>query len=64
VIPVAADLKSPTTLPSEIWNGEYYANFGDGPSRSWADAVRYGFISAGGVYENEQTPQPLAIAFG
>jgi hypothetical protein len=32
----------------EPWNGEYYVNFGDGPSRSWADARRYGFISAGG----------------
>jgi hypothetical protein len=32
----------------EPWNGEYYVNFGEGESRSWADATRYGFISAGG----------------
>jgi hypothetical protein len=32
----------------EPWNGEYYVNFGDGPSRSWSDAVKYAFVSAGG----------------
>lgn len=32
----------------EPWNGEYYVNFGEGPARSWQDAVRFGFISAGG----------------
>jgi hypothetical protein len=33
----------------EPWNGEYYCSFGtsDG-GRSWDDAVKYGFISAGG----------------
>ena len=34
--------------PSEPWNGEFYASFGHGPSRSWEDAVEYGFLSAGG----------------
>ena len=29
------------------WNGEYYVSFG-GDSREWDDAMRYGFISAGG----------------
>lgn len=32
----------------EPWNGEFYASFGAGQSRSWDDAVTYGFISAGG----------------
>ena len=32
----------------EPWNGEYYVNFGHGASRSWPDAVKYGFVSAGG----------------
>jgi hypothetical protein len=32
----------------EPWNGEIYASFGDGMGRSWDEAVRYGFISAGG----------------
>lgn len=30
------------------WNGEFYANFGDTIYRSWEDACKYGFISAGG----------------
>ena len=30
-----------------IWNGEYYASFGEG-TRNWEDAREYGFISAGG----------------
>ncbi len=33
---------------SEPWNGEFYASFGQGESRSWNEARRYGFISAGG----------------
>lgn len=33
---------------SEPWNGEFYASFGEGESRSWADAVEYGFICGGG----------------
>jgi hypothetical protein len=29
-------------------NSEFYCNFNDGENRSWADAQKYGFISAGG----------------
>ena len=29
------------------WNGEYYFSYG-GTSRSWEDAVKYGFLSGGG----------------
>lgn len=32
----------------EPWNGEFYASFGHGESRNWAEAQEYGFISAGG----------------
>ena len=32
----------------EPWNGEFYACFGHDETRSWAEAIRYGFISAGG----------------
>lgn len=32
----------------EPWNGEYYCSFNDGPSRSWDEAVNYGFFCAGG----------------
>jgi hypothetical protein len=44
---------SPTrsvSSPKADWNGEYYVSFGDigGPGRSWEDAVKYGFVGAGG----------------
>ena len=37
----------------EPWNGEFYCNYGtdknsDGESRSWDDALKYGFVCAGG----------------
>ena len=34
--------------PAVEWNGEYYISFGIDHNRSWKDAVRYGFVSAGG----------------
>ena len=41
------------TAPAEVstkgpWNGEYYVSFGKEEGRSWEDARKYGFISAGG----------------
>ena len=30
------------------WNGEYYVSYGVCPGRTWEDAVKYGYISAGG----------------
>ena len=33
---------------NEPWNGEFYSSFGHGVSRSWEDAIEYGFICAGG----------------
>ena len=30
------------------WNGEFYVSFGPIPGRSWSDAKKYGFVSAGG----------------
>jgi hypothetical protein len=48
--PIRAQVSSATTPgdPSEPWNGEFYSSFGHGRSRSWEDAVEYGFICAGG----------------
>jgi Endonuclease NucS len=43
--PTAAESK-PTSTVGE-WNDEFYVSFGNGKSRSWEDAVKYGFISAG-----------------
>lgn len=47
---VSASVSTSSTRSSdrEPWNGEYYVNFGEGPARSWQDAVQYNFISAGG----------------
>src|SRR4051812_13712480 len=40
---------SRSASPKGDWNGEYYVSFGDtGDGRSWADAMKYGFISGGG----------------
>jgi hypothetical protein len=49
----------PAASPSEPWNGEFYVSFGHGSSRSWADARRYGFISAGGGAWYSKTLQLL-----
>jgi hypothetical protein len=49
--PVETQLAAATAgpaSPKEPWNGEYYVNFGDGVSRSWPEAVKYGFVSGGG----------------
>jgi hypothetical protein len=32
----------------EPWNGEFFVSFGEGATRSWEDARKFGFISAGG----------------
>ena len=46
--------------PNEPWNGEFYHSFGHGPERSWEEAVRYGFICAGGGRWYSNTLQLLA----
>jgi len=47
--PVETEEHAVNTRQKGEWNGEFYASFGAGPGgRSWVDAVKYGFISAGG----------------
>lgn len=49
--PMNAQVSATTTSTreKEPWNGEFYASFGhDVIVRDWSDAVKYGFISAGG----------------
>lgn len=41
---ITANLKRSSTP----WNGEYYVSFGTYEGRSWEDAVKFGYISAGG----------------
>lgn len=46
-----AEVQSSQSSPSlnkEPWNGEFFVSFGDDEQRSWQDARKYGFISAGG----------------
>jgi hypothetical protein len=45
---VNASTSPPSKGEKEPWNGEYYVSFGTGPGRTWEDARKYGFISAGG----------------
>ena len=45
---------------AEDWNGEVYCSYGvGGGSRSWDEAIRYGFISAGGGVWYTQTLRSL-----
>lgn len=48
--PVEIELKASSGQPGAKgeWNGEYYVSFGHGENRNWDEAVKYGFISAGG----------------
>lgn len=44
---------------NEPWNGEFYCSYGVSHSRSWDDAVEYGFISGGGGSWYSKTLQLL-----
>ena len=47
--PIETEEHAVNTRQKGDWNGEFYASFGVAPEgRSWADALDYGFISAGG----------------
>lgn len=50
VEPVEAEVRATRGQRSgETWNGtDFYVAFGEGESRNWEDARKYGFISAGG----------------
>ena len=41
------------------WNGEYFVNVGEGEHRSWDDARRFGFVSAGGAKRFEDAMKRL-----
>lgn len=48
VDPTETQEKATQPKASEPWNGEFYVSFGEGKDRSWEDARKFGFISAGG----------------
>lgn len=45
--PQATTVSKPGTA-NEPWNGEFYCSFGQGHTRDWEEARRYGFICGGG----------------
>lgn len=53
--PTEVDTKVAVKGGKEPWNGEFYVSFGEGVHRNWEDAVKYGFISAGGGSWYSQT---------
>jgi hypothetical protein len=55
-----ASTAATTSGPKEPWNGEFYSSFGESASRSWADAVQYRFICAGGGNWYSKTLQLLS----
>jgi hypothetical protein len=44
---------------TEPWNGEFYVSYGAPERRSWAEAVKYGFVSGGGGAWYSRTLQLL-----
>lgn len=59
--PVSTQADTGTTPDgaTEPWNGEFYCSFGDDQSRSWEDAVEFGFVCAGGGVWYSKTLQLL-----
>ena len=55
-----ASAATTTDRTAEPWNGEFYVSYGHSDSRSWQDAVEYGFISAGGGSWYSRTLQLLS----
>lgn len=60
--PIRAQVSAASTPTgvAEPWNGEFYASFGHGLSRSWSDAIEYGFICGGGGPWYSRTLQLLS----
>lgn len=57
---VSAAMAAPSE-PNEPWNGEFYCSFGESATRSWADAVKFGFICGGGAPWYSQTLNLLDV---
>lgn len=50
-----------TAGPSEPWNGEVYASFGESPARNWEEARSHGFLCGGGGNWYSNTLRALAV---
>ncbi len=60
-IQTQTNISSQQNREKEPWNGEIYTSFGHGFSRSWEDAIQYGFFCAGGGAWYSKTLQLLEI---
>ncbi|MCX5646377.1 MAG: nuclease [Phycisphaerae bacterium] len=60
--PVRTQISAAATpdTANEPWNGEFYCSYGPSETRSWADAVEFGFISGGGGAWYSRTLQLLS----
>jgi len=60
--PVRTQVSAATTPAgaNEPWNGEFYCSYGHSETRSWSDAVDYGFICGGGGAWYSKTLQLLS----
>ncbi len=59
--PVKAQVNTASPVQSsDPWNGEFYCSFGESKSRSWQDAVEYGFVCGGGGKWYSRTLQLLS----
>ncbi|MBX2859887.1 MAG: hypothetical protein KTR14_01540, partial [Vampirovibrio sp.] len=56
-----ADSLANKNTKKEAWNGhDYYVTFDENHQRHWEDAVKYGFISAGGAKRHSNALKQLA----
>ena len=46
--PSEVQVKMVERRSNQPWNGEYYVSFGEKETRHWADAMKHGYIAAGG----------------
>lgn len=61
-LPEQALASSKSSQKKEPWNQrDFVVNFEDGPSRSWEDAVKYGFVAAGNGKWYSQTLRNLFV---
>lgn len=55
------DDEGPKSSTRRQWNGEFYVNFEEGDHRSWSDAMKHGFVSAGGGERYKRHMEKLSM---
>ena len=62
VAQTVANVSSQSSANSSVWNEkDWYFSFGEGSTRKWEDAVKFGFVSAGGGDFYSKTVRPLPV---